>query len=132
MRDFYCCDGVTSVTWPSDRPKVFFEISWGQVTPVTKSLRSSHESHAVTKSRRQRPEQLARVGWVLAWVNGALGERAHRGTVPIGARAIGSRAFVQGTDLCALSALCVRKMSHAESAEIAEACGLGGVPIEGR
>ena len=54
------------------------------------------------------------------------------GTVPIGARAIGNRTFAQGTDLCALSVLCVRKKSHAESAEIAEALGLGGVEIEGR
>ena len=34
--------------------------------------------------------------------------------------------------LCALGVLCERKMSHAESAEIAEALGLGGVEIEGR
>ena len=54
------------------------------------------------------------------------------GTVPIGARAIGSQASVQGIDLCALGVLCVRKMSHAESAEIAEALGLGGVEVEGR
>ena len=40
-------------------------------------------------------------------------------------------AFVQGTGLCALGVLCERKMSHAESAEIAEALGLGGVEIEG-
>ena len=32
---------------------------------------------------------------------------------------------MQGTDLCALGVLCERKMSHAESAEIAEACGFG-------
>ena len=69
---------------------------------------------------------------MLAWVNGALGERAQRGTVPIGVRAMGTLASVQGTDLCALGVLCERKMSHAESAEIAEALGLGGVPIEGR
>ena len=65
-------------------------------------------------------------------MNGALGARARpMGTVPIGARAIGSRASVQGTGLCALGVLCVRKKSHAESAEIAEAFGFG-VPIEGR
>ena len=41
-------------------------------------------------------------------------------------------ASAQGTDLCALSVLCVRKKSHAESAEIAEELGLGGVEIVGR
>ena len=32
----------------------------------------------------------------------------------------------KATDLCALSVLCVRKKSHAESAEIAEEFGLVG------
>ena len=70
---------------------------------------------------------------MLGWVSGALGARARpMGDSPHWRSCHWGQAFAQGTDLCALSALCVRKMSHAESAEIAEALGLGGVPIEGR